>query len=92
MNVGIELLNADGMTEGERDAAVAMATLDGVLRLLDEASREDDGQRYMALVNAAHDFGSAMFRQLRGCAEDTGVKPETIGLLAPLMQPSGALQ
>lgn len=92
MNVGIEVVNEDEMTPGERDAVVAMATLDGVLRLLDEASREDEGERYMALVNAAHDFGSAMFRQLRGCTDDTGVKPETMELLAPLMQPEGALQ
>lgn len=86
MNVGIEVVNEDEMTPGERDAVVAMATLDGVLRLLDEASREDEGERYMALVNAAHDFGSGMFLHLRRIKKGVEVSAETMDLLTPLME------
>lgn len=92
MNVGIEVVNEDELTPGERQTAMAMAALDGVLRLLDEATREDEGERYMALVNAAHDFGSAMFHKINGCCEGPDVKAETMELLIPLMSQAEVLQ
>lgn len=92
MNIGIDLVNAAELTPGEQRAAIAMATLDGVLRLLDEAVREEEGERYMALVNAAHDFGSAMFHKINGCCEGPDVKAETMELLIPLMSQAEVLQ
>ena len=92
MNVGIEVVNEDELTHGERQASMAMAVLGGVLRLLDEATREDEGERYIALVNAAHDFGSAMFHEVSGCCEGPDVKVETMELLTPLMNQSKTLQ
>ena len=88
MNIGVEVVNADELTPGECDAAVALATLDGVLRLLDEAAHEDEGERFLALVAAAHDFGSVMFHQIRGCCEAPDVKAQTMELLLPLMNRS----
>ena len=92
MNVGIEVVNEDELTHGERQASMAMAVLDCVLRLLDEATREEEGERYIALVNAAHDFGSAMFHKINGCCEGPDVKAETMELLIPLMNREETLQ
>lgn len=92
MNVGIEVVNEDELTPGERQTAMAMAVLDGVLRLLDEATREEEGERYIALVNAAHDFGSALFHKVSGCCEGPDVSPKTMELLIPLMNQDRVLQ
>ena len=86
MKVGIEMVVLDGMTGGEHDMAMSMTALEGVLRLLAEASREEEGERYMALVNAAHDFGSAMFLHLRRIKAGVEVRVETMDLLTPLME------
>lgn len=92
MNIEMSIESGGELGEHEKKAIAAISVLDGVLRLLDEASREEEGERYMALVNAAHDFGSAMFHPLRGCCEGPGVKPETMELLMPLMNRQEVLQ
>lgn len=86
MNVGIEVANEDELTPGERQTAMAVAVLDAVLRLLDRAVAEDEGEQFVDLVEAAHDFGSCMFHQVIGCCEDPpSVQPKTMALLVPLL-------
>lgn len=85
MNVGLTVAGEAEMTEGERQEASAVAVLDAVLRLLDAAVAEDEGGRFVDLVDAAHDFGSCLFHQVRGCCEPPSVKPSTMALLVPLL-------
>lgn len=86
MNVKIEVAGGADMSEMERKGATAVAVLDAVLLLLDRAVAEDEGERFVDLVEAAHDFGSCMFHQVTGCCEDPpSVQPKTMALLVPLL-------
>lgn len=79
MQFGIEI---EGLDEQRRDVAytAAAAILGPVHHVLSAAVLEEDGEKFIDLVNAAYDLADSLMRTMRGCC-DVAIDPKTVEVL-----------
>lgn len=88
MEFGIEV---DGLDDKQRDMVftAAAAMLGPIHHVLSVAVLEDDGDKFIDLVNAAHDLADSLMHAMRGCCAGE-IDPKTIEVLQSI-QPHGEI-
>lgn len=86
MEFGIEV---EGLDDKQRDMVftAAAAMLGPIHYVLSVAVLEEDGERFIELVNAAHELADSMMHVMRGCCEG-GISPDALEVLQSI-QPHG---